>query len=210
VFEEAHHVLPSEGDYAPLVLTERLGETVLITVHAHHVAPAILSMVDVLIAVGQSPEETLRNFADAVRRPLPPLDRIESPRENALCWFVSRGESPFSMRVIPGKAERVRHLRKYAVGDMKNHSFYFRGPANKHNLAASNLSMFCHIGRGIDEETWLFHLRRGDYSRWIRYSVRDQDLADVVGLVETRDGLSPWESRDKICNAIETKYTRHE
>ena len=37
-----------------------------------------------------------------------PLDLIESPRENVLCWFVSPGESPFSMRVIPEKAERVR------------------------------------------------------------------------------------------------------
>jgi hypothetical protein len=36
--------------------------------------------------------------------------------------------------------------------------------------------LFCNIGRGIDEETRLFHLHRGDYSRWIRESVKGNDL----------------------------------
>ena len=111
------------------------------------------------------------------------------------------------MNLIHGKAERVRHFRKYAVGDLKDQSFWFHGPKAKHSLSAPNLSLFCHIGRGIDEETWLFHLHRGDYSRWIRESVKDRDLAEVVRQVEERDHLDAQDSRNLICDAIEVKYS---
>jgi hypothetical protein len=109
--------------------------------------------------------------------------------------------------VIHGKAERLRHIRKYAVGDLRTASFWFRGPNQIHNLSASNLSLFCHIGRGIDQETWLFHLRRGDYSRWIRECVKDDDLADVVRKIEGDNDLSPQDTRDRICEAVEARYT---
>ena len=33
------------------------------------------------------------------------------------------------MHLIHGKAERIRHFRKYAVGDLKDQSFWFHGPA---------------------------------------------------------------------------------
>jgi hypothetical protein len=111
------------------------------------------------------------------------------------------------MHLIHGKAERIRHFRKYAVGDLKDQSFWFHGPAEKHSLSAPNLNLFCHIGRGIDEETWLFHLQRGDYSRWIRESVKDRDLAEVVRQVEERSDLDPQDSRNRICDAIEAKYS---
>ena len=111
------------------------------------------------------------------------------------------------MHVTHGKADRIRHFRKYAVGDLKSQRFWFRGPEQKHNLSAPNLSLFCHIGRGIDAETWLFHLRRGDYSRWIRESVKDRDLAEVVRQVEERCGNDPQDSRQRICDAIEAKYS---
>lgn len=214
IFEEAHHLVPSIGAYAPLAFSERLGEVLLITVHPQRVAPTILSMVDVLIAVGPSPTETVRSFAEAARTSLPAADELDTPEGCVMCWFVRSGDSPFFMRVTPGKSTRIRHLRKYAVGDMGDHSFYFRGPAFRHNLAARNLAMFCHIAKGIDEETWLFHLRRGDYSRWLREAVKDGHLADVVRQVELRaraaDDPTPEESRDEICGAIEGRYTLSE
>jgi len=94
-----------------------------------------------------------------------------------------------------------------AVGDLKQYSFYFRGPKEKQNLGAPNLSLFCHIARGIDEETWLFHLRRGDYSRWIKGSVKDEFLAREVQRVEESADMTPQESRSRICTAIEHRYT---
>ena len=68
---------------------------------------------------------------------------------------------------------------------MRDHSFYFRGPGDRHNLKAQNLVIFSQIAEGINEETWLFHLYRGDYSRWFREAVKD-----------TQNGLS----KGRICD----------
>ena len=94
------------------------------------------------------------------------------------------------MRVIPGQAERIRHHRKYAEGDVRYKSFYFRGPTGKHNLKAQNLDVFCQIAEGIGEETWMFHLRRNDYSRWMRDVIKNPDLAAAVEDIERRVDLA--------------------
>jgi hypothetical protein len=209
VLDEAHHLLPATWGRAASSLPQRLGETILVTVHPNQVASAILSMVDVAIAVGPSPLDTLREFGTGLgKQPFSLLpDQLGKSEGDVACWLVQSGQDPFPMHVIHGKAELIRHFRKYAVGDLKWHRFWFHGPDNRHNLSAPNLMLFCHIGRGIDEETWLFHLRRGDYSRWIRDSVKDKDLADVVRQVEELSGDDARNSRDRICKAIEAKYT---
>ena len=209
VLDEAHHLLPATWGHAALSLPQGLGETLLATVHPNRVAPAILSMVDVAIAVGPSPLATLREFGTSSGKlPFSLLsDQLTNPDGDVTCWLVHSGQDPFRMHVTHGKMERIRHFRKYAVGDLKWHSFWFRGPYNKHNLSAPNLALFCHIGRGIDEETWLFHLRRGDYSRWIQDSVKDKDLAEFVRQVEKRSDHAAEESRNRICEAIEVKYS---
>jgi hypothetical protein len=207
VLEEAHHLLPVTWRQAALSLPQKLGETVLITVHPDHVAPAILAMVDVVVAVGRAPLDTFRQFAttsDNAALPLLP-DQLTAYEGDVMCWVVHSGQAPFRMRVLHARAERLRHIGKYAVGDLK--SARFRGPKQIHNLSASNLSLFCHIGRGIDQETWLFHLRRGDYSRWIRESVKDEELAELVQQIEQNSNLSPQDTRSRICNAIEARYT---
>jgi hypothetical protein len=208
VLEEVHHLLPTTWRQAALSLPQQLGETLLITVHPDHVDPAILAMVDVVIAVGRTPLDTFRQFATTAGAPLSLLpNELSSYEGDVMCWPVRSGRAPFRMRVLHGKAERLRHIRKYAVGDLKSASFWFRGPKSSHNLSASNLSLFCHIGRGIDQETWLYHLRRGDYSRWIRESVKDEDLAALVRQIEQNNNLSPQETRNRICDAIEARYT---
>ena len=209
VLEEAHHLLPATWRQAALSLPQKLGETVLITVHPDHVAPAILAMVDVVVAVGRTPLDTFRQFAaKSGSAPLSLLpNELRSYVGDVMCWLVHSGVAPFRMRVVHGKAERLRHIRKYAVGDMRWASFWFRGPNQSHNLSASNLSLFCHLGRGIDQETWLFHLRRGDYSRWIRESVKDEELAALVQQIEENNNLSPQDTRNRVCDAIEARYT---
>lgn len=208
VLEEVHHLLPTTWRQAALSLPQKLGETLLITVHPDHVEPAILAMVDVVVAVGRAPLDTFRQFAAKSGAPLSLLpNELTSYEGDVMCWLVRGGLAPFRMRVLHGKAERLRHIRKYAVGDLKSASFWFRGPKSNHNLSASNLSLFCHIGKGIDQETWLYHLRRGDYSRWIRESVKDEDLAALVQQVEQNKNLSPQDTRNRICDAIEARYT---
>jgi hydroxymethylpyrimidine pyrophosphatase-like HAD family hydrolase len=207
VLDEAHHMVPPDWGHVGAALPHRLGETMLVTVHPEHIAPVTLSLVDVVIAVGHSPEETLKKFADATGRALPSSARLPHIKGHAIVWFSRKGEAPFPMKLASGRAERIRHLRKYAEGNMRNDSFYFRGPSSRHNLKAQNLVIFSQIAEGIDEETWLFHLRRGDYSRWFRYAVKDPYLADQTERIEQRQDLRAAETRDLIRSFIEARYT---
>jgi hydroxymethylpyrimidine pyrophosphatase-like HAD family hydrolase len=207
ILDEAHHMLPAGGGQLDSVLPQRFGETILVTVHPEHVAPGVLSLVDVVIATGHTPAETLKAFAHATGRRLKWPDSLSYQSRHAVVWFPRSGKAPFSMRIVSGTVERLRHLRKYAEGNMRDRSFYFRGPAERHNLKAHNLAIFCQIAEGIDEETWLFHLRRGDYSRWFRDAVNDPYLADHTERIEQRHDLRPAETRDLIRSFVEARYT---
>ena len=90
---------------------------------------------------------------------------------------------------------------------MHYHSFYFRGPHGRQNLKAQNLTVFSQLAEGIDEDTWLFHLQRGDYSRWFRDAVKDPYLADQTERIEQRSNLEPGETRDLIRRLIDARYT---
>ena len=162
---------------------------------------------DVVIAVGKTPQETLQGVAKAIGRELPPRDSLAYEKGHAVVWFPRGNEPPFSMRIERGRTERIRHHRKYAVGDMRNDCFYFRGPGNRHNLKAQNLVFFSQIADGIDEATWLYHLHRGDYSRWFRGAVKDNYLADQAAQIERRSDLQPAETRELIRSLIESRYT---
>jgi hypothetical protein len=47
IIDEAHHLLPGSWDALPSQSPVALGETILVTVHPDHLAPSILSMIDV-------------------------------------------------------------------------------------------------------------------------------------------------------------------
>ena len=74
-------------------------------------------------------------------------------------------------------------------------------------LRAQNLALFAQIAQGVDDETWLFHLRKADYSRWFREMIKDPDLAAEAEKVEKDEKLSANESRARIVKAIEQRYT---
>jgi hydroxymethylpyrimidine pyrophosphatase-like HAD family hydrolase len=203
VIDEAHHLLPRHWGHAPT----RLAESVLVTVHPDRLAPAVLEMIDVVIAVGASPERTLREFARAVGREPPAVSPPEAEEGQVACWLARGGEDAFRMRVIYGHAERIRHRRKYAEGDVRYNSFYFRGPAGRQNLRAQNLNVFSQLADGIDEETWTYHLRRHDYSRWMREVIKNRELADTVEDIESRHDLGDAQTRSLVRAAVEARYT---
>jgi hypothetical protein len=89
----------------------------------------------------------------------------------------------------------------------EDRSFYFRGAERKLNLRAHNLATFIRLAEGLDDGTWLHHLNRGDYSRWIRESIKDDVLAGEVQNYEKQRSGNPRESREGIKPAIERYYT---
>lgn len=207
VLDEAHHMLPETWGHAGAVLPLRLHETILVTVHPDHVAPAILAPIDVALAIGQAPERTLAKFAAAVGQPLSWPPGLAHRPDQVVAWFPPLRQPPFALRAARTRAERIRHRRKYAEGNLRWNSFYFRGPDGSHNLKAQNLAVFCQIAQGIDEATWMFHLRRGDYSNWFRHAIKDEALADEAQRIERRADLEPWQTREAFRELVNGRYT---
>jgi HAD superfamily hydrolase (TIGR01484 family) len=207
VVDETHHLLPATGDTAQ-VLPRKLHGLMLITVHPDHVAPALLSAVDVIVVVGSAPQDTLATFSRTLGKAAPPVDGGALEAGMAVGWWHRLGTPPFLFRSVPPRAERRRHVRKYASGELgPDRSFYFQGPEAKLNLRAQNLTMFLQIGEGVDDETWIHHLKRGDYSRWMREAIKDEALAAAVAAVEASPEPGAAASRRRIRELIEERYT---
>jgi HAD superfamily hydrolase (TIGR01484 family) len=206
--DEAHHVLPAAWEPGSQSLPERLDRLALITIEPDSITPLVTSSIDTIVAVGEAADETLRRFA--VVRQLPPpriADRgIESGK--ALVWRATVQKPPFVMQIATGSMVRVRHLRKYAEGDLgPDRSFYFRGSESKLNLRAQNLMIFRQIADGIDDDTWSYHLQRHDYSNWFREQIKDPQLAADARDIEDNERLGPVESRSRIIALVTDRYT---
>ena len=206
--DEAHHLLGATWEPAELALPQALTNMIFITVHPNFVALAVLSAVDVCIAVGQAPAQTLREFREMLGQRLPLTDALTVQPGEVLVWRRHAGAAPFRVRPAPSHTQRRRHRRKYAEGELEpDRSFYFRGPEGKLKLRAQNLILFQQLADGVDDATWLYHLRRGDYSRWFREAIKDEALATEAEAIETAADLSPSESRARLKAAIAHRYT---
>jgi hydroxymethylpyrimidine pyrophosphatase-like HAD family hydrolase len=206
VVDEAHHLLPASWGPGPLVLPRDLKRALFITVHPDQVSADALAGVDAVLAIGQGPEETVGRFAEAAGLSPPKLGPVNLEDGESLFWEKG-GAAPRRLRLVPSRTEHRRHTRKYAVGELPpDRSFYFRGPEGRLNLRAQNLVLFVQLAAGVDDETWLYHLQEGDYSRWFREVIKDEALAAEAERVE-RAGLSAAQSRARIKEAIEREYT---
>ncbi|MBA3818148.1 MAG: HAD-IIB family hydrolase [Deltaproteobacteria bacterium] len=207
VVDEAHHLLPASWGPAAEGIALRPHGTIYLTVHPGSVAMAVLELVDTVVAVGAHPDQTIRELCEAAGLVAPaPCNIDKLPPGSVLHWRVGTREAQVVRTELP-KGERTRHSRKYTEGNLgHDRSFYFKGPDGKLNLKAHNLQLFLHIADGIDDETWLFHLRRGDYSTWLRTEVKDAALADEVVRVE-RAALDAKQGRLAIRDAVEKRYT---
>ncbi|MGA1874779.1 MAG: HAD hydrolase family protein [bacterium] len=208
VIDETHHLLPLS--WIPILLTipKDLTGMMFITVHPDRVSPEVLSLVDVIIAIGDNPDQTIHTFCRMIDQNLPHVPSINLKTGEAIGWWRRTGEAPFWFRSIPPKTDLHRHIRKYLEGELgEDKSFYFRGPEGKLKLRAQNFKLFIQISEGIDDETWMYHLRRHDYSRWFRELIGDEELADEAEGIENRPDITPQESRFLMKEAIEKRYT---
>ncbi len=111
----------------------------VVTLEPDRVAPAVLSSIDVVIAIGKEPAEMLNIFRKSVSESPAPLENVTLHPGEALVWLRDSGKPPFVFQSSLPRAERRRHRRKYAEGELRpDLCFYFRGPEGKLNLKAQN------------------------------------------------------------------------
>ncbi len=207
IVDETHHMMPSDWNPASLTLSQDTYGVMLIMVEPEHSSAAVLSIVDTAIAIGEAPDKTIRQFCEAIGQEPPQIEPIDLEKGEALLYSPRNQKTPIWFRSLPPTGRRRRHHRKYAEGEIPpENSFYFRGPEAKLNLRAQNLVVFMQLAEGVDDETWLHHLKRGDYSDWFRRIIRDEELADETAQVE-RQILSAKDGRKQILSAIERRYT---
>lgn len=210
IIDEAHHFFPAAAKSSSDSLEPCLG-VLYTTTEPQLVATEALRCVDVVIAMGEEPRATI----DAARKQLGIEGSIGGAsvpkklrRGEALVWRRSDPETLAHIETIAGKSERRRHARKYAKGELaEEKSFYFTGPKRKLNLRAQNLFTFVQMAEGVDDETWTYHLKRHDYSGWVREMIGDDDLAAEFRATESERKLSPSEGRKRIAEAVRERYT---
>jgi HAD superfamily hydrolase (TIGR01484 family) len=205
VVDEAHHLLPIARVHAGEAMPRTLGSSLFITVHPESVSRSVLDTVSLVLAVGDKADETLANFARAASKKPPKATAEKLDSGETLLWRLT--STPVRVKTKPPQAEHRRHSRKYAEGSVgPDRSFVFRGPADKMNLRAQNLVLFLQMADGVDDETWLHHLKLKEYSAWFRDAIKDDELAAEAEVIEG-EKLSAKDSRAKIREAVEKRYT---
>lgn len=206
IIDEAHHLIPVMQNNNSISLPK--GGIILITVHPNEIAVDMLKTLNVIITLGPQAPDILKLVSQIIGEPLP-THSIKAPSENELLIWQ---RIPINMiRTIQAnkpKQQHKRHTRKYAQGDLSEEfCFYFRGPNNTLYLRAQNLMIFLQIAEGIDDDTWIHHLQRNDYSNWFRNCIKDDILANTAAQIENDTSLSANQSRQAIANLVKKRYT---
>ncbi len=205
VIDEAHHLLPQARDGESLALGKDMPATIMVTVHPEAIAADALKLVEVCLALGPEAHEVVGKLCDVIGE-TPPAPLTAPAGDKVLYW--RRGQPPAPVTADMPRQKHKRHTRKYAEGNLdERRSFYFRGPDNAMDLRAQNLNMFIQLGEGIDDATWLHHLRAGDYSAWFSERIGDDDLATEAASVEEDQAADARTSRERIFEAVRKRYT---
>ena len=205
IVDEAHHVVP-QGPQPEPELPTSLSGVAWITVRPESVSSAVLSRVDHAVIIGEQPAKRLARFAEARGLPAPLMAAEDLPPGEAIFWHVEN-QRPRRFQTVKPQSERRRHVRKYASGELpEDRSFYFRGPEGKLKLRAANLTAFLQLADGVDDDTWLFHLRQHDYSKWIQSAIKDQELAEEAARIED-DTEDAREGRAQFREIVTRRYT---
>lgn len=206
IIDEAHHLMPTAQNNTSISLPKE--GVILITVHPDEIAIDALKTLNVIITLGSQAPTILKKMSQIIGEPLPDSS-IKAPSDSeVLIWERKPTSVIKTIKADKPKQQHKRHIRKYAMGDLSEEfCFYFRGPKDELNLKAQNLMIFLQIAEGVDDATWMHHLRQKDYSNWFQTHIKDDTLAEAAAQIEGDSSLSAAESRLAIFDLIKSRYT---
>lgn len=204
IIDEAHHVFPPRGGPAQEMFDFEWTGVCLITNEPESVAPQVLGVAGHVFSTSvEAVTERLRLLPpDGVPggAPLETGEALSITLADGVAVRVER------FRVARRETSHKRHVKKYSTGKLPpERAFHFRGPQGALNLVAHNLEMFTMLAQGVDEATWLHHLRNGDVSRWLHDQIKDPELANEVRALE--GDSDPAGTRRAVLQAIGRRYT---
>lgn len=144
----------------------------------------------------------------ALATPLPLVEVVLTPAGDG----SSSSQGQAGVRAYPASSDATAQAEVLppievairSVGEDKG--FYFRGPERRLNLQAENLMEFAQLARQVDDETWGYHLRQGDYTHWFRTVIGDEVLCSASLDLEQATDVTPAESRERILSIIAERY----
>ncbi len=207
VLDEAHHLLPASWHPASVTIPREFNSAFFVTLEPAMLATAALAGVDTVVTVGNTAGATIDAFERSVSENGAGVSALQLPRGEAAMW--SRAPRRLLLfHVGQPEIEHRRHRRKYAEGKLEpDEQFRFRGPHDKLNLRAQNLVQFVELAEGVDADTWLHHLKQGDYSRWFRDVIKDAVLAERAAAIEKQSHPNADRTREQVKAAIAERYT---
>ena len=205
IFDEAHHLIPKGAAKSFFNIPRDLNNFMLVTTEPELLNPAIVLHTNLAIVIGKDPGNIINQYAQLKKNSEPGISVKELNKGEAWIWEIDKHD-PFPVRIEKPAQLMQRHKKKYATGDMQDSSFYFRGPGHKLNLKANNLMIFIQMAEGVDDDTWMYHFGKKDYSQWFRNAVHDDELSDAAEKIEEQE-TDPAKSKEKILNLIKEKYT---
>lgn len=206
IIDEAHHLIPADHRNSSIALPKE--GIIMITVHPKEIEVSALKTLDVIITLGPQAAEILKEVSRLIGEALPANELPHPSDKEVLVWQRQPIQKITIVTPDKPKQEHKRHNRKYAEGDLsEEYCFYFKGPHNALNLRVQNLMIFLQIAEGIDEDTWMHHLKNNDYSDWFRDHIKDKILAEAALKIENDPKLSSEESRQAIAKLVKELYT---
>ena len=205
IFDEAHHLIPAAVESSFFNIPKDLNNFMLVTTEPDLLNRSIAEHINLLIAIGDDPANILSKYADIKTISIPDLSIKTLDKGEAWIWESDNGK-PFPIRLEKPQQLMKRHKKKYAAGDMQGNSFYFTGAGKKLNLKANNLMLFIQMAEGVDDDTWMYHLGKKEYSDWFRNAVHDDELADMTAKIEENE-TDPATSKEAILRLVKERYT---
>ena len=203
IVDEAHHVFPPGGSLAQEMFDFEWRGVCLVTSEPERVAPEVLRVAGHVFSTSIAAVTETLPLVSRDRIPggeLEPGDALDVTLDAGVAGKVRR------FRVARRETDHKRHVKKYATGKLPpERSFRFRGPDGALDLVAHNLETFTMLAKGVDDATWLHHLRNGDVARWLRDEIKDAELADEVAALEA--GGDAAATRRAVLDAIGRRYT---
>ena len=216
LLDEIHSFCPPDGNLLTELVTRGMAEggVGVVSYRPSFVAPQVLEMIDTWFLTRFHLQDE-QSFVETYLPSCPNWQRLAGhlPTLPAGDAYLLRGgcddkfelASIDSFRADDRKVPHVRHLHKYLKAPLPSGKrFYFKENGSGRRVAAS-LWEFREAMGDISLSTLRFHLDRGDFERWLKDVLHDEELARRLRKIRRRT-FEADDLRDVLESAVADRY----